>query len=219
MGREWCLFRPALGFLAMPQLREPSSTEIAAFLDRQRTLPVTYADVGATNSTPPAGWTVDRTRCRLGDGESAFSAACEALRRWEHYEIDWLRLIPTTPPLVAGEAAAILVRTFGVWWLNANRIMYVVNEPEAGRFGFAYGTLPGHAEAGEERFLVERLPDGSVWYEILAFSRPRHPLARLGYPAVRRLQKRFARDSAASIMRAVARRCTQLKPTAAASSD
>ena len=68
----------------------------------------------------------------------------------------------------------------------------------------AYRTLPGHVESGEERFLAEwdRGDDG-VWYDILAFSRPNHVLTRLGYPVVRRLQKRFGRDSAAAMLRAV----------------
>ena len=72
------------------------------------------------------------------------------------------------------------------------------------KFGFAYGTLPGHVESGEERFLIEwdRETD-KVWYDILAFSRPNHFLTRLGYPLVRRTQKRFGRDSAASMFRAV----------------
>jgi uncharacterized protein (UPF0548 family) len=46
--------------------------------------------------------------------------------------------------------------------------------------------------------------DDAVWYDILAFSRPQQFLARLGYPLARRLQKRFARDSAAAMRRAVA---------------
>jgi uncharacterized protein (UPF0548 family) len=54
------------------------------------------------------------------------------------------------------------------------------------RHGFAYGTLPGHAESGEEWFLVEwDRTDGGVCYDILAFSRPQQILARLGYPWVR----------------------------------
>lgn len=74
------------------------------------------------------------------------------------------------------------------------------------RFGFAYGTLPGHVESGEERFVVEwREDDDSVWYDILAFSRPRHLAARAGYPLARGLQARFRRDSAAAMVRAVAR--------------
>ncbi|GAA4732513.1 hypothetical protein GCM10023350_14890 [Nocardioides endophyticus] len=38
------------------------------------------------------------------------------------------------------------------------RVVYVVDEPE--RAGFAYGTLPGHPETGEELFLLSRLGDG-----------------------------------------------------------
>ena len=49
---------------------------------------------------------------------------------------------------------------------------------------------------------MEWQEDDSVWYDILAFSRPNHFLARLGYPIVRRLQRRFARDSAAAMKRA-----------------
>ena len=72
------------------------------------------------------------------------------------------------------------------------------------RFGFAYGTLPDHVERGEERFTIEWQADDSVWYDIYAFSRPKHPLARLGFPVTRMLQKRFARDSLA-VMKAAGR--------------
>jgi len=71
------------------------------------------------------------------------------------------------------------------------------------RYGFAYDTLPEHPESGEERFTVEWRGDDAVWYDILAFSRPQQFLARLGYPLSRRLQKRFDRDSAAAMLRAV----------------
>ena len=67
-----------------------------------------------------------------------------------------------------------------------------------------YGTLPGHVESGEERFLIEWDRDTDrVCYDILAFSRPNHLLTRLGYPLVRRSQKRFGRDSAEAMFRAV----------------
>ena len=47
-------------------------------------------------------------------------------------------------------------RAIGLWWLNACRIVYVVDESgPISKFGFAYGTLPGHVESGEERFLIE----------------------------------------------------------------
>ena len=56
--------------------------------------------------------------------------------------------------------------------VNACRVVYVVDEEEPiQRYGFAYGTLPDHAETGEERFLVEwNRASGEVWYDILAFS-------------------------------------------------
>ena len=100
---------------------------------------------------------------------------------------------------------AVIARLFGLWLPNACRIIYVVDEEgPVQRYGFAYGTLPGHAESGEERFTVEwHEADDAVWYDILAFSRPQQLLARLGYPLTRRLQKRFARDSAAAMQRAV----------------
>ena len=99
-----------------------------------------------------------------------------------------------------------MFRAFGLWWLNAARIVYAVDEAteSVARYGFAYGTLPGHVEAGEERFLVEwDRRDDSVWYDIRAFSRPRHILTRLGKWQVRRLQQRFRDDSAAAMLRAV----------------
>ena len=73
------------------------------------------------------------------------------------------------------------------------------------RYGFAFGTLPGHMEQGEERFTVEwNHEDDSVHYDVLAFSRPNHPLAWLGFPLARALQRRFARDSKGAMTRATA---------------
>jgi uncharacterized protein (UPF0548 family) len=77
----------------------------------------------------------------------------------------------------------------------------LVGSPE--RYGLAYGTLPDHAERGEERFTVEfNRADQTVWYDIYAFSRPRL-LARSAYPLSRALQKRFATDSLMAMQKAV----------------
>ena len=104
------------------------------------------------------------------------------------------------------EVVVIVGRALGVWRLNACRIVYVVDDEAErnSRFGFAYGTLPGHVESGEERFLIEwDRGHGGVWFDILAFSRPNHFLTRVGYLLMRRLQKRFARDSTAAMLRAI----------------
>jgi len=189
----------------MLSLRKPSAESVRRFLAGQAELDFTYSAVGATAETPPAGFVVDRTRVRLGEGEAVFRAAGDALRRWEQFRLGWVEAWSPDTPIRPGEVVAVMGRAVGLWWLNACRIVYVVDESgPISRFGFAYGTLPGHVESGEERFLVEWDRDeDSVWYDILAFSRPNHLLTRLGYPLVRRSQKRFGRDSAAAVFRSV----------------
>jgi uncharacterized protein (UPF0548 family) len=104
-----------------------------------------------------------------------------------------------------GDNVAIVARNLGLWWLNACRIVYVVEEEEpVRRYGYASGTLPAHAGEGEERFLVEwDRASGEVWYDILAFSRPYGLLSRLGHPYMRRVQKRFGRESAAAMLNVI----------------
>ena len=187
-------------------LRNPTTAKLRDFLDAQAKFDLTYSAVGATAVVPPAGYVVDRTRIKLGEGASTFAAAKAALERWEHFRLGWVEAWPPETPIQTGEVVAVIARLFGLWWLNACRIVYVVDEKgPVKRSGFAYGTLPEHTESGEERFTVEwHEQDDAVWYDILAFSRPQQLLARLGYPFARRLQKRFARDSAAAMRRAVA---------------
>jgi uncharacterized protein (UPF0548 family) len=186
-------------------LRKPTTEMIQAFLEAQARLDLTYSAVGATTTNPPAGYVVDHTRIRLGAGEKVFAAAKAALDRWQQFRLGWLEASPEDTPIKEGQVVAILARSIGLWWLNACRIVIVVDEDgPVKRFGFASGTLPDHAGSGEERFLVEwHRGDDSVWYDILAFSRPRHFLARIGYPWVRRTQKKFGRESAAVMRRAV----------------
>jgi uncharacterized protein (UPF0548 family) len=186
-------------------LRKPSPEALAPWLADQAKLDFSYAAVGATAAKPPGGFVVDRTRMELGRGEAAFHAATAALKRWEQFQLGWVDVWSPKTPLEVGQVVAVLGWAVGFWWLNCCRIVYTVDE--AGpltRFGFAYGTLPGHVERGEERFLVEwdRGTD-QVFFDIMAFSQPNHLLTRLGYPFVRLSQKRFGRDSATAMYRAV----------------
>ena len=184
-------------------LGKPSIDRIQRFLDDQRLLDLSYPSVGATALNPPPGYVMDHTRIGLGAGEKVFDAAKAGLEQWEHFRLSWLEAWPSDTPIRTGEVVAIIARTAGVTWMNACRIVNVVDEDgRIRRFGYAYGTLPDHAAKGEERFLIEwDRSDDSVWYDILAVSRPRHVLAKLGYPIVRRLQKKFGRDSAAAMKR------------------
>ncbi len=188
----------------MIRLRKPTPEAVRSFLEARASLPFTYPAVGATAGTPPAGYDVDHLRIELGQGDAVFAAAREAVARWELFRLGWVEVFPADGPPREGQAVGVLARLVGLWWLNACRIVYLVDRQGPARaFGFAYGTLPGHAETGEERFLVECDPVGGVWYDVLAFSRPRHLLARLGYPLARRLQARFRTDSAEAMRRAV----------------
>ncbi len=187
-----------------PRLRRPGRRTLQEFLEEQRRLAFSYPEVGATRTRLPQGYDHDRNRVLLGHGTSAFELARAALRAWGMFPRCWARVGPPGVPIQEGETVVASFHVGGLWWLAACRIVYVFEEAgPVRRSGFAYGTLPGHLERGEERFSVERHGDGSVWYELCAFSRPRHPLARLGYPLVRRLQRRFVRESQAA-MRAAA---------------
>jgi uncharacterized protein (UPF0548 family) len=148
----------------------------------------------------PAGYDADHHRVELGKGAAVFEAACDGLRRWSMFPASWTQICPPAAPIPVGTAVAVLARVGVLWCVNPARVVYVINEhgPRR-RFGFAYGTLPGHAESGEERFSVEWGPDDVVWYDLRAFSRPGYRLARLAYPLARTLQRRFVVGSQAAI--------------------
>jgi len=191
--------------MEMLSILKPSAESLRQLVAEQAKLPFSYSAVGATAQTPPAGYVVDRTRIELGVGQSVFQSAKVALQHWEQFRLGWVEAWSPETPLEPGQVVAIMGWAVGLWWLNSCRIVYTVDESgPITKFGFAYGTLPGHVESGEERFLIEWDRDAdTVWYDILAFSRPNHFLTWLGYPLVRCIQKRFGRDSAASMFQAV----------------
>jgi len=147
------------------------------------------------------GGAVLRGRVDLGLGATTFDRAASALRQWKMFDVPGVRLCWPDVPIQPDSAVAVLVRHFGFWSINCCRIVYVINEGDPiRRFGFAYGTLPDHAEQGEERFTVEwnRTSD-LVSYELMSFSRPGNPAVKIAYPIARSLQKRFLRHSLAAM--------------------
>jgi uncharacterized protein (UPF0548 family) len=68
------------------------------------------------------------------------------------------------------------------------RVVYVIDE--ADRRGFAYGTLPGHPESGEELFAVRYdTATDEVNAEVVAFSRHATWWSRLGSPVTSLAQR------------------------------
>jgi uncharacterized protein (UPF0548 family) len=187
-------------------LAQPSDEQLRNIIAAQRGAGFTYPFVGATrDGAKPAGYNADHNRIRLGSGAGTYERAVEALRRWQQFDFGWMRLCWPDAPIDPGAIVVVLAAMPALWSLNACRIVYTIDEEDGGarRFGFAYGTLPAHVARGEERFLIEwSHADDSVWYSILAFSRPRHPLAWLGYPVSRLMQRRFAGASKQAMVRA-----------------
>jgi uncharacterized protein (UPF0548 family) len=186
--------------------KKPNHERISELVEMQSRLEFTYPSVGTTRTgDSPSGFVVDHNRIHLGAGVATFDAACRALCEWQHYRFDWIELHRSDVDPEVGQTVGVLARALGLWVLNVCRVVYVVEEEQPlRRFAFAYGTLPEHAESGEERFQIEwHQEDDSVWYDILAFSRPYQLLSRLAYPYVRRKQKQFARDSMRAMKSAV----------------
>lgn len=185
-------------------LRRPSEEQIRQFLFAEQHKTFSYPDPGTTGLATPRGYTVDHNRVRLGTGREVFKRGVEALKRWEMFNFAWLHLCWPEAPIETGTTVGVLAHLPGFWSLNACRIVFVIDEEGEGRrYGFAYGTLPEHVERGQESFVIEwHSKDDSVWYDIFAYSRPNHFLAKIGYPITRLLQKRFVRDSMKAMIRA-----------------
>jgi uncharacterized protein (UPF0548 family) len=187
-------------------VHRPSQQAVDHFLDDSRELQLSYGPVGIVKGEA-AGYALDEMLVAIGKGTADFERAREALLTWSHFDLGWAELFPRRAPVAVGTIVAVLIRHFGFWSLNGCRVVYTVGSPTDGvRFGFAYGTLTNHAEAGEELFEVFLDPGtDEVMYRIRATSRPRATLARLGQPIVRALQASFRRDSAAAMKKAVLR--------------
>jgi uncharacterized protein (UPF0548 family) len=177
----------------------PTDEKLATILERVHDSPLTYAAVGVTlaaSATPggsaldaPAGYRGAHARRTVGHGDADFVVACAALRAWQLHRGQGFRVAPADPPLAVGTEVVTAVPLAGpVHVLAACRVVGVVDEPD--RLGFAYGTLAVHPASGEEAFVVTRTSEGEVVGEVTAFSRPRHPLVRLGGPVARRQQAR-----------------------------
>ncbi|MEC3954419.1 DUF1990 domain-containing protein [Nocardia sp. CDC153] len=153
--------------------------------------PFTYPDVGATRGEFPPGYHHFRLRLRIGSGRAFFERAGEQIRAYGMQRGTGIFQHATTPTAEPGTELTVRLG-LGPLGINAPcRVVYVLDEPD--RRGFAYGTLPGHPEIGEELFAVEYDPtDDSVYGIVVAFSKPGVWYVRLGGPIVRLIQRWFA---------------------------
>ncbi|WKX01804.1 DUF1990 domain-containing protein (plasmid) [Rhodococcus aetherivorans] len=71
------------------------------------------------------------------------------------------------------------------------RVRWLLSSTNPRRPGFAYGTLDGHPEQGEELFCLEWRDDDTVLLVIVAFSRPAVWWSRTVAPLARWVQHRL----------------------------
>ena len=154
----------------------PLDTEKASLL---RSSAFSYEFVGALSTgSAPAGFNELRRSTQLNRRD--FAAATQDLLTWRMHSRAGLKVHASDSPLVVG---TVVLMRWGAGTLSLKipcRVVSVIDEPR--RQGFAYGTLTGHPEAGEEQFVLEHREDGGIKFTIVAFSRPASTSAKLAGP-------------------------------------
>jgi uncharacterized protein (UPF0548 family) len=167
----------------------PVTVMPAALADRLRAADLTYAEAGATAGVLPPGYHHLRRTVVIGSGGQAFTTAADALAGWLVQARAGLHVSAST---AAAEPGSVLMLAWGLSRIRIcapSRVVYVIDEPA--RRGFAYGTLPGHPERGEEAFIIRQHQDATVTFTITAFSMPATLLAKAAGPFGRAIQRRI----------------------------
>jgi uncharacterized protein (UPF0548 family) len=141
---------------------------------------LTYPEVGRTAGTLPDGYHHLRRSATIGTGAETFADAADKLMRWQVQKGAGMDVDASSDVAVPGALVKTTVRFGPARFVAPCRVVYVIDESR--RKGFAYGTLPGHPESGEEAFIVTHEPDDTVTLTIIAFSRPATLVAKAGGP-------------------------------------
>ncbi|MFE7096339.1 DUF1990 family protein [Streptomyces erythrochromogenes] len=153
---------------------------------------LTYPDRGATAHHPlPAGYHHLRHRTHLGHGRAVFESAGAAVTTFHAHRAAGLRVRAGVGAVRPGIRIVVGIGRGPLRVEAPCEVVWTAYEPA--RIGFAYGTLPGHPECGEESFVVDMAPDGTVWFTVTAFSRPNRWYTRLAGPLVPFVQQHSAR--------------------------
>jgi len=154
--------------------------------ESEKNSPFTYPEVGSTATELPTGYQHLRAQRIVGQGQELFEECGKTILSWGIQKGAGFRLQNSDPVVVNGKNRLGLHWGPFITWADC-QVVYVLDEPN--RKGFAYGTIKGHPERGEESFIVSIDKTGQVIFEITAFSKPERWFARLGGPTVRFLQQ------------------------------
>jgi uncharacterized protein (UPF0548 family) len=165
---------------------------------------VTYLEVGATREAAlPDGYGHVFRDVAIGTGRTAFERAADGLLGWDMHRAAGFTVTSSGNRAVP---AGVVVLQAGPVFARLTipcRVVYTVEQDDCQ--GFAYGTLPGHPEQGEEAFLITITGGNQVRLRIRAFSRPAWAVARWSGP-VARLVQRYATDRYINAVRSIAGR-------------
>jgi uncharacterized protein (UPF0548 family) len=157
----------------------------------------TYPEVGATRRGElPDGYAHLHYRLPIGTG--VLAAAAEALLTWRMHRAAGVRITASAPRAAEGVRVTSVLGIGSVGLRAPCQVVWSVDTDDEA--GFAYGTLAGHPERGEESFVVERIGD-RVWFTVTAFSRPAVWYTRAAGPVVGWFQQAYARRLGATLRR------------------
>ncbi|WP_411133521.1 DUF1990 family protein [Streptomyces sp. C10] len=159
-----------------------------------------YPEEGGTRRTPlPPGYHHLHEELPLGHGRAVLTAAGEAITTFRMHRAAGAGIRSDAPRAAPGVHVEVALG-FGPLRLRAPcTVVWTVSDEN--RIGFGYGARKGHPECGEEAFVAELLPDGSVWFTVTAFSRPARTLTRLAGPLVPVFQRQYARHLGRTLRR------------------
>jgi uncharacterized protein (UPF0548 family) len=184
----------------MWSLSRPTPEYLDTLLARVAGLPLSYPEEGMSRgSSTPAGYGREAHEVDLAID---FDRAREALVTFATHRLPYLFVHPGNARATIGKDVIVCARLGVVWSINPCRVVYV--DESADRCTYGYGTLPGHAEHGEESFTVERLPGGKVRANTVAYAKPQDLLARIGAPVAHQVQRRIKVDYMRALVAATA---------------
>lgn len=197
----------------MITLTKPSESVIVELLETLQGTPFNYDAVGCIARSTPAGFVRDEAIFEIGRGAEAWEAACHAIRDWRMFPESMAETVRLpSDSIEPATSVAVVCKAGGVWTVNPSRILASHDSVRNGRhrFGFTYGTLPGHVAKGEESFCVEWDESTDVvTFQLVAVSRPNHILCWITYPYTRMMQARFRRLSGQAMAAIVQQATTQ----------
>ncbi len=164
-------------------------TAARALVERSKNAELTYEPVGMSLGWRPVpdGYRSVETERVVGQGEAAYRKIGYALMHWEINRRAGFQVSAQHSAVREGERVGLVMPLLGVLGVTAIcKVVAVVAEGD--RTGFAYGTLPGHPQQGEESFLLSHRPDDSVVMTVRAVSRPASWFVRLAGPLARAKQ-------------------------------